>query len=57
MVEAEKIMREKGWDKGIVVFGPLASESTVKVSTAVELLQQHDGFPDKRQREVGGSLF
>jgi len=57
MVEAEKIMREKGWDKGIMVCGPLASESTVKVSTAVELLQQHDGFPDKRQREVGGSLF
>jgi len=40
-------MREKGWDKGIVVFGALASESTVKVSTAVELLQQQEGFPYK----------
>jgi len=40
-------MAEKGWDKGIVVFGMLASEATVKVATALNLLQQQDNFSYK----------
>mmetsp|Transcript_29196 Transcript_29196/g.78367 ORF Transcript_29196/g.78367 Transcript_29196/m.78367 type:complete len:733 (-) Transcript_29196:79-2277(-) len=36
--EAKALMKERGWDKGYVVFGAPPSETTVKVLSAVELL-------------------
>lgn len=43
--ERSKLLTENGWDKGVVLFGLLMSESTVKVSTALRLLCEQENFP------------
>lgn len=40
--EAKALMVERGWDKGYVVFGAPPSEATVKVLTAVSLVEGTD---------------
>lgn len=42
------IMAENGWDKGFVYFGHPATETTVKVVTAVMLVSGQSNFPYKK---------
>lgn len=48
--DAKDVLEQRGWNKGLVVFGAVMSESTVKIHTAIKLLTSHAddfGFPYK----------
>ncbi|CAB9504335.1 expressed unknown protein [Seminavis robusta] len=48
-LDKSKIMADNGWDKGFVYFGHPATETTVKVVTAVQFLTTQDNFPFKKE--------
>ena len=49
--EKTKLLAENGWDKGLVLFGFLGSETTVRVNTALRLLTSTNEFNDFPYKE------